>query len=65
MKTYTLQFTIDETIYPPPAWENAYQLAFAFKYLLENRYGYEQVVDVQPRVTEKPKPIRAFCVVRK
>ena len=64
MKTFTLQFTVDETALSG-GWENPYQLAVKLKLLLENRYGYEQVVDVQPRVTEKPKPIRKFCLVKK
>lgn len=63
MKTFTLTFTIDETIHPPGAWENPYQLAVALKLYLANRYGFQQIVDVEP--VEKPKPVRAFCVVKK
>ena len=62
MKTITLTFTIDETL-PPGGWENPYQLAVALKYALENRYAFQQIVDVQP--AEKPKPVRAFCVGKK
>ena len=62
MKTYILQFFIDETAISG-GWENPYQLAVKLKLLLENRYGYEQVADVQP--AEKPKPVRTFCLVKK
>lgn len=47
MKTFTLTFTIDESL-PSGGWENSYQLAVALKYALENRYAFQQVVDVQP-----------------
>ena len=62
MKTFTLQFLIDETALSG-GWENPCQLAVKLKLLLENRYGYEQVADVQP--AEKPRPVRKFCLVRK
>ena len=62
MKTFTLTFTIDESL-PSGGWENPYQLAVALKYALENRYAFQQIKDVQP--VERLKPVRAFCVVKK
>ena len=62
MKTFTLQFLIDDSK-PSGGWEHPYELAVAVKYALENRYGFRQLIDVQP-VVEK-KRLRAFCVVKK
>ena len=47
MKTYNLIFTIDRT-QREGAWMTAHELAAALKYHLENRYGFQQVIDVQP-----------------
>ena len=62
MKTFTLQFLIDDSK-PSGGWENPYQLAIAVKYALENRYGFRQLIDVQP--AENKKRLRALCVVKK
>ena len=64
MKTYTLQFLIDETAHYG-GWDNPCLLAIKLKLLLDGRYGFDRVVDVQPRVTEKPKPVRKFCLIKK
>ena len=64
MKTYTLDFTIDESR-DSGGWENPYQLAIALKYALENRYAFKRVVDVQPADEKKIKGKRVFCLVKK